>query len=863
VVNDTTASGGSVNSLADVAQYYYVTDLRPAATWPAAVSDNNVPQSAQEPRYEADRAQWQHMSTYVIGLGVSGLFTYSPDYRNVPAGAQINQLTPTAPPALSPNADFAGLRDYGINKGWPIPASDQPASIDDFWHTAVNGRGKYISAGNPQEVARAVKEMVDEIAGSTGTGAGSAAASSATSLAPNLSDALYRVSFNSKRWSGDLELIAAFAVAPATEPVQFWSAGAKLGSALGAGCDNRNIFTYRNGAPNNLVSFTWNTFRCNAGAPTGGSQDGLNAAERSAIVAGVPSITQYAQMTDGSGGTVNQRSLASGANLINFLRGQRSLENLSDSFTSNSATQLFRRRDSALGDIVNSAPFYLKDSINQFIDPGFGAYAAATATRRGMVYVGANDGMLHAFVAGETKTDPDGGREAWAYVPSALLPEMYRLADTGYANAHRFYVDSTPQPFDVFDAATSTWRTVLLGGLGAGGKGYYALDVTDPDNPKALWEFNWGATCHSAASVVGASSDCYVGYTFGRPVAAKLEDGTWNVFVTSGYNNVNTPAAAGDGLGYLYVLDAITGRVKFRMQTTAGSAGNPSGLNQISIFADDPTVNPIARQVYGVDLQGHVWRFDVNNKSGLGAPGRDVVLLGQAKDANGVPQPISTTPLLTSPNSKPVVIVGTGLYVGASDVTNSQRNSIYGIVDQLSDASPVLYPDLRATLVGRQLTTTGMGTTASSCTGAGCNGSAEGWFVDLPAAPANQASERVRIDPLLARGTILAGTTRPGGSVCSPSQATGDFYQVNVLTGEFMSSGSNLGTNPDTSDIVGLAIVRGNFPVPPNTTVPTCSPEQMLVRVTRATGQTQFRCVDAVPVNPKAKRTSWREVVQR
>jgi type IV pilus assembly protein PilY1 len=867
IVNDNTASGGSVNSLADVAQYYYVTDLRPEPLWAPSIGRNGVPTSGAQPKHEVNSVTWQHMSTYVVGLGVSGLLNYSSNYRDIPPGADLSVLMPKAPPALSPNAAFAGLRDYDSPQAWPIPASDQPASIDDFWHTAVNGRGKYVSAGNPDEVATAIREMLAEIGGTVGTGAGSAAAASSTSVASALTDAVYTVAFNSAAWSGDLRLEEAFLRPPADKPVAFWSASAKLNTALGAGCDNRNIFILRNGAPNNLATFTWNTFRCAAAVPTGAAQDGLNAAERALITAGVPTFAQYAQMTDGSGGTVNQRALASGANLINFLRGQRNLESTSPTvFTPNSASVLFRKRDSALGDISSSAPFYLKDTVNQFIDPGFAAYAATTSSRPGMIYVGSNGGMLHAFYAGESTTDVNGGREAWAYVPSVVFPELHRLGDTNYPNAHRFYVDGTPQPFDVYDAATSTWKTVLLGGLGAGGRGYYAIDVTDPVNPKGLWEFNAGPTCHTPASVVGATSDCFVGYTFGRPVAAKLEDGTWNVFVTSGYNNVNSPSNAGDGLGYLWVLDAITGRVKFRMQTTAGSAGNPSGLNQIAIFADDPTVNPVARQVYGVDLKGNVWRFDVNNKGGLGAAGRDVVLLGQAKDPSGNPQPISTTPMLTSPNLKPVVVVGTGLYVGASDVTSRQQQSVYGIVDPLNDVTPTVYTDLRTALVGRALTATATGATSSPCALVDCTGSTRGWFVDLPPPAAGVASERVRIDPLLARGTVFVATSQPTDAVCAATSGggTGAFYQFNVRTGDLMSNGRT------DSDIVGTAIDQGSSagngggggPGGGGAT-PTCPSGQLRVRITEATGATRFVCVEAIPVDPKAKRTSWREVVQQ
>ena len=151
-------------------------------------------------------------------------------------------------------------------------------------------------------------------------------------------------------------------------------------------------------------------------------------------------------------------------------------------------------------------------------------------TRPAMVYVGANDGMLHAFNAAT-------GDETWAYVPKLLLPTLYRLADKFYPTKHQFYVDGSPAVGDVYFGGA--WHTILVGGFNGGARGYYALDITDPANPKALWEF----------------TDTNMGYSYGRPEITKLATGEWVVLLTSGYNNV-TP---GNGQGYLYVVNAGTG----------------------------------------------------------------------------------------------------------------------------------------------------------------------------------------------------------------------------------------------------------------------------------------------------------------
>ena len=119
---------------------------------------------------------------------------------------------------------------------------------------------------------------------------------------------------------------------------------------------------------------------------------------------------------------------------------------------------------------------------------------------------------------------------------------MYKLADATYETNHRFFVDG---PITVGDAYNgTTWKTILVGGLGRGGRGFYALDVTDPAVPKALWEF-------------GTAQDSDIGYSYGNAIITKrATDGKWVVIFASGYNNNLSP---GDSKGRLYVVDAFTG----------------------------------------------------------------------------------------------------------------------------------------------------------------------------------------------------------------------------------------------------------------------------------------------------------------
>jgi type IV pilus assembly protein PilY1 len=211
-------------------------------------------------------------------------------------------------------------------------------------------------------------------------------------------------------------------------------------------------------------------------------------------------------MTDGTLGTVDQITPAAGANLVNFLRGQRGFEN----FTAGVANELYRKRDHVLGDIVDGQPVYVRAPFATYGDPGYLAFVAGNTGRTPMLYVAANDGMLHAFFAGTSDTDPQGGKEAWAIIPTSVLPNLYTLADTNYQNVHRYFVDGTPTVSDVYDGAN--WKTMLVGGLNDGGRSFYALDVTDPVNPKGMWEFNWDNTvCPSnPANAAGNNADCHL-----------------------------------------------------------------------------------------------------------------------------------------------------------------------------------------------------------------------------------------------------------------------------------------------------------------------------------------------------------------
>jgi type IV pilus assembly protein PilY1 len=831
VSTTTSTVGSTANTLADVAAYYYQNDLRPAMP-------NNVPSSGTG--VEDDNALHQHMTTFTLGMGLDGQLDYDANYR-----AQTSDCA---------TCDFYKIRN-GM-KNWPNPnpgnantsnTNEQMARIDDLWHAAVNGRGQYFSAKDPTALASSLVTALSQI----NARLSSAAAAATSTLEPTAGDNLIILpTYTTQEWTGELrghliDVTPGSATYGQIQATSVWSAADKLDAKTRAACDTRTIKLYRAGAPDNLVDFTWNTRACDsAGNPTGTATTGLDTTEQDFFTAGgaideIATLSQFGLMTDGSAGTVDQRSEARGANLVNFLRGQRGKEGTTP-FTPNDLDKLYRQRRRVLGDIVNSQPMFVRAAAFNYADTGYAAFAASVAGRQPMVYVAGNDGMLHAFTA---SPDTAGGEELWAFIPRAVLPRLHKLADANYANLHEYFVDGRPVRDDVYDGAT--WRTILVGGLNKGGRGYYALDITNPTAPRALWEFTHDpAVC----GVAGATGDCHLGYTFGNPVISKLKDGRWVVFITSGYNNINSPSIAGDGEGYLYVLDAVSGRLLYKIRTGVGDAANPSGLAKITAWVNNANTNNTTERVYGVDLLGNVWRFDVNDeRDALSNPilppaGREATRLVTLRDSGGNPQPITVAPRLTEVGSppEPFVFVATGKYLGVSDVSTTQVQSVYGIKDTLSTTA-IANPRVSFARVSLP---TGGTRTVTCDTSTGCNAS-NGWYADLP-----DAGERVNVAMELQLGTLVVASNVPANSACEP----GGYGYLN-----FFSTENGL-PPPGTSNAqaryrvsgltVGLSIVR----LPDGTVV---------VYRQKHTGEPPGK--EDVPIGAggtTGKRITWRELVQ-
>ncbi|HRE13209.1 MAG TPA: PilC/PilY family type IV pilus protein [Usitatibacteraceae bacterium] len=782
------------NTLADVAAYYYKSDLRTSGT----VAQNNVPTT------ERDQNPAQHMVTFTLGLGVEGLMDYRSDYESATDG------------------DFAKIR-AGTNNAcswttgtcnWPVPASNAPSTLDDLWHAAVNGRGKYFSASDPNSLAQGLQEALAALNIQT-----AAAAASATS-SPNITETdnfIYSSTFRTVKWDGEIVAQRIDTTSGNVLPAVVWSAQALLDGRTTAGGDSRNIFTIDESAGGKKKDFLYANLSSSATA-------GI-AAERDYFDNKCAMFSQCALLT------ASQKAVANnGSRLVGWLRGWRQDE----VFTNPETTSPFRARDHVLGDPVNATPAFLSAPRFNFADavtPTYADFKIAYAARTPTLFIAANDGMLHAL-------NGDTGQELWAYVPRITMPRMHRIAKQNWSVAHEFTVDGSPEIMDVF--AGGGWKTVLVAGFGSGGRGYYALDVTTPAAPKVLWEI-----CHD--STVCAVSDPDMGFTHGNPVITKRpSDGKWVAILSSGLNNVSP----GTGRGYLYVVDIITGAILSKVDTGAGDTITPSGLNHLSAFADNFNIDNTGKFVYGGDLYGNLWKFDFT-----GGATPSVSKLAELRDPGGKRQSITSRPELALIEGYPVVYVGTGRYLGLDDLVDpasltppnqwAYQQSLYAIKDRGAS-----YGNFRTGNVVQNNILVVSDTSRTTSNNTVTWATQDGWFVDFN--PGNDSpGERVNLDLQLVQGTLLVVTNVPGQSACAVG---GDswVYQFNYKNGTYVESAA-LGAVAQkfTGQItVGLVVVR--------------LPSGVFKGIaTGATGTKTPFAVNTGGGGGTARRISWRELIQR
>ena len=733
--------GGAAQTLADVAAYYRLTDLRPGD---CKLCTDNVP----------EKVATQSMRSFAIGLGLRGQLTWREDYDTATSGDY---------------ADIAAGRRH-----WPDPTEGGAARVDDLWHAAVNGDGHYFNTQDMGELQTALRDALASILFLSGADA--PASYDAASLAGN--SMVYASSFRSPYWDGNL---VAYGVNPQTQApgAALWSARDKLDARIAAGSARRILL--------------WDASTASKLKPFAAAS--LTPAEAETLK-GCGTATPLPQCATLS--AADQASL--NANLVDWLSGKPVLPHL------------YRNRPSALGDIVNSAPTYMGPPAAPLSDPGYLDFAASNSSRRAVVFAGANDGMLHAFAA-------DTGEELWAYIPPAVLPGLKQLAARNYPQSHRFFVDGSVLVADICVAhpcSGANWRSILIGGFNAGARGYYALDVTDPAQPKGLWNFN---------------ADPGLGKSYGNPILARGSDGSWLLAFASGYNN-------DDGVGRLYVLDAASGALRKTLSTGVGTATVQAGLARLAQAQELGTV------LYGGDLLGNLWRFDIDPAAPPAAQVSRRASFSHGAGSARRAQPITTTPVvvrtLQNGAMRTLVAVGTGSLLGSTDALSRQQQSFYVFND---DFAGLPLDDLRAAMVERQVIDADATRGIDSRIALDWSGKA-GWYLDFPT-----AGERVNVDPVLSGSLLTFAGNLPTGDDCASGSAW--FYAVDLPSGSAQppSHGSAI-TRISTGLLVGVTSRRVDSKI------------SMLLVSNRG----EFTTLGSwewkpLPASVPFKRVSWRELV--
>ncbi|NOQ77112.1 MAG: hypothetical protein GQ475_04880 [Methylococcaceae bacterium] len=503
--------------------------------------------------------------------------------------------------------------------------AEQKYKIDDLWHAAYNSGGRYYEANNPQELIARLTQALLSVESVKGSASGLAVNEEVLTTDTRV----YQTLFDSDGWSGDL---ISRSISTDSDDVRTfkkqWSAMEELDKSS-VTYDNRTIFTW-NDASSAGAAFRW---------------DSISTQQQNKLK------IQWLEVS-----AVEENADEFGEAQLNFIRGK------------NDDAQ-FRIRSHILGDIIHSAPLYLgvpdagyKDSIEE--SAKYSDFKKIS--RAPLVFAGANDGMLHAF-------DASTGVEAYAYVPAAVIPNLNALTHkTTAANNffHQYYVDETPVVKDVF--FDSRWHSVLVGGLGAGGKSMYALDVTsvptDESSAKktVLWEF----------------TDEDMNYSYGQAAIRKMENGKWAAIFGNGYNKNSD----GKGKAVLYIVNIENGDL-IKKITLPSKASVDNGLS--SPTAIDRDGDFIVDNIYAGDLQGNVWRFDVSDakpdnwKISFGRSRHGKPLFKAKAKSQSITTRISVTRHPQGASAGVMLHFGTGRYIGAADITEKpfKTQSMYGLWD--------------------------------------------------------------------------------------------------------------------------------------------------------------------------------------
>lgn len=724
------------------------------------------------------------------------------------------------------------------NKEWEDPVA---ATIPDG----------YVLASQAQRMIAGIRKFFGAVSSQSGTISASAVSSQRfTARSPN--GDFYSPSFNAGDWSGTV-IKSGLQLNTTTNAIESlstvtWDAGQILTAGSILASADTSADPYLKPAERKIF-----TFRRETNASPGIAFTSANLSQFDTVMRNALNKNPVDNSTDSLG---EQR--------VDYLRGVRTQEN--------ATTNTFRRRASVMGDVINSGPVFKKE-VDENIkgDSDYPAFVESVASRTAAVYVGANDGMLHALRASD-------GKELFAYVPLAVATTLNRLTNPSYQ--HTPYVDGVPA---VGEAKIGTkWRTVLASGMGGGAQGVFALDVTDPDH------FEDGSTGQSKVLFEFTDQDDpTMGNVLTQPQLVKVmippttSGGSstykWFVAVSSGYNNY-----VNDGTGR-YQSDGAQAIFFLSLDKTADAAwAEGSNYFKITVPANNTTTaNGLAnpgvllgpqgevKALYAGDLQGQVWKLDLSEGLNTQNITDGKILRGGttpmfiATAPSGARQPITTPPLIANTGQGAnMVVVGTGKFMEKTDADSTGVQSIYGIWDDNGTATSdfgLTRSALAVNGVSEGSSSVAITPPTDSYTLGRGSGQKRGWYFDLAA-----SRERIAVEGAQGFSTITLNSTIPVGD-CS-GDGDGRSYTLNPITGipaltvDLTTGGGMLGI----PIYLSVELDGGNYSTRfTSGTRNYTSAERIISPTTKLTGANNIAKVKSSQLlqdTVRAGRVSWREV---
>ena len=747
-------------TIADIATKYYsgsAVPLRTGAGFPAgqiSVPDQCTTLSKSSVDWKRlDCETNLHMNFYAITLGA---------YGNIYG---VNQVQTNDPYNNPPNWN-----------AWSNPSTvKDPTGVDELWHATLDSRGRYTTAASTAELVSIMSQILFDVQSGSVPSGSTASSGNRIGEGSLFVTPFYAVKNNGSDWYGTLTAQTPTSTPTGITYTSLWEASARLPSA-----SSRSLFV---GTASGSAAFTSSV------------------------------VTSFNQLCSD---TANKMSLCTGNDIsglgisldqaIAYLRGDQSLES--------SSTTPLRVRTTRLGDIINSTPVIssatddygyrsIFDQTTAQWDPfKYASYLTQKKSNIPVVYVGANDGILHAF-------NGNSGVEMFGFIPRSVVGHMGNLLfpyQSSNGNnqkfQHRYYVDG---PIAISDAYwLGTWKTVLVATTGAGSKGAFALDISNPGRFTAqskLWEIDQSHPNTQVANSIGniLSEPVIV------PVKTRSGSVRWKAIFGNGYGSTN-------GIATLYVVDIASGAITLFPLSESVVSGLSNGLGNLVAIDhwSGEGLNTVGTDgyvdtVYAGDQFGAVWKIDLRGMadlaSGVTAQSTITVPFFIATDSSGERQPIlggfDATP---GPFNSIMIYFGTGSFSFSDDTSSSSstQQSFYGVQDRGDGSSSAL---TRSSLQSQSVKS-GSGNTRTVSSGTNSSSSSYGWYVDLVG-----PGERVVSNPQVANGIVYFTTYQLSSSSGCSSSGSNWLYGLDTTTGggalssvrQTMSSGNGDGNGSASS----------------------------------------------------------------